>query len=303
MATTGIYYDGVTAIPHPIGITLNDINLQINFDKPVNGASMWRLNDIHLDTIGDVIHLHCGNDTMEFVKISDQAFIQSLRNTLKSTHRESWYQRLINLGFWGHIAIGLGILAFVGLLYFLVVPWAAARAVALIPDSFDDKIGQTFYSQYIASNEVDTAKTALLKQFTAQLNLERRKPLNFTVIHSETINAFALPDGNIVVFSGIIDKMKKYDELAALIGHEAAHINNRHSLKLLCRNLSNYLLISALLGDVNGIMAIIGDNVNNLQELSFSRQFEREADIEGLILLQKNRIDPQGILHLIERLD
>ena len=59
--------------------------------------------------------------------------------------------------------------------------------------------------------------------------------------------------------------MKSYEELVALIGHEATHVNHRHGMKLLCRDLSGYLFVSAILGDANGIMAVITDNVNSLQ--------------------------------------
>jgi beta-barrel assembly-enhancing protease len=116
------------------------------------------------------------------------------------------------------------------------------------------------------------------------------------------VNAFSLPDGNIIVFTGIIDVMKDYDELAGLIGHEVSHINNRHSMKMLCRNLSGYLFVSAMLSDVNGIMAIIGDNVHNLQSLSYSRQFERQADEQGTALMVMNGINPKGMTTLFSRL-
>jgi beta-barrel assembly-enhancing protease len=91
-------------------------------------------------------------------------------------------------------------------------------------------------------------------------------------------------------------------ELVGLIGHEAAHVNNRHSMKMLCRNLSGYLFISTVLGDVNGVMAVLGDNVNTLQSLSFSREYEREADEEGFAIVTKNHVNPKGMVTLFQRL-
>jgi beta-barrel assembly-enhancing protease len=116
------------------------------------------------------------------------------------------------------------------------------------------------------------------------------------------MNAFALPDGSIVVYTGIIDSMKDYEELAGLIGHEVAHVNHRHSMKMLCRNLSGYLFISAILGDANGVMAVLGENVNTLQSLSFSREFEREADTEGFKIVTSNEVNPKGMSTLFKRL-
>jgi predicted Zn-dependent protease len=73
-------------------------------------------------------------------------------------------------------------------------------------------------------------------------------------------------------------------------------------MKMLCRNLSGYLFISAILGDVNGIMATIGDNVNTLQSLSFSREFEHQADVDGFEILTQNKVNPKGMATLFERL-
>jgi predicted Zn-dependent protease len=96
--------------------------------------------------------------------------------------------------------------------------------------------------------------------------------------------------------------MENYDELAGLIGHEVTHVNQRHSMKMLSRNVSGYLFVSAVLSDVNGIMATIGDNINSLNSLSYSRSFEQQADEEGLDLMLQNNINPKGMTNLFKRL-
>ena len=149
---------------------------------------------------------------------------------------------------------------------------------------------------------IDSSKTKILNDFAQKLDLKNTKKLKFTVVNSNEINAFALPDGNIVVFTGIIKEMKNYDELVGLIGHEASHVNNRHSMKMLCRSLSGYLFVSLILGDANGVMAVIGDNVNSLQSLSFSREFEHQADADGFEILTANKVNPQGMSNLFKRL-
>jgi len=123
------------------------------------------------------------------------------------------------------------------------------------------------------------------------------------VVDSDIVNAFALPDGNIVIYTGLLNRMENYEELAGLIGHEATHVNQRHSLKMLCKNLAGYIFISTLLNDVNGIMAVIVDNAHNLNILSYSRNYEREADREGTDLMIQNSINPYGMIKLFERLE
>jgi predicted Zn-dependent protease len=97
--------------------------------------------------------------------------------------------------------------------------------------------------------------------------------------------------------------MKSADELAALIGHEASHINNRHTTKMLCRNLAGYLVVSLLFTDVNGVMAVLAENAQQLHSLSYSRKFEQEADEHGLKILMNNKINPEGMIGLFEQLD
>jgi predicted Zn-dependent protease len=142
-----------------------------------------------------------------------------------------------------------------------------------------------------------------LNEFARQLTLNNTRDLRFFVVESNVVNAFALPNGNIIIYTGILNKMENSGELAGLIGHEVSHVNNRHSVKTLCRNLAGYLILSALLGDVNGITAIIAENAHNLQNLSYSRQFEREADEQGTAILIQNQIDPQGMTQLFTRLE
>ncbi|OFX25761.1 MAG: hypothetical protein A2041_14640, partial [Bacteroidetes bacterium GWA2_31_9b] len=212
------------------------------------------------------------------------------------------YQKLINLGIKIHIGIALIILGLIIVVYLFLIPWLAEKSVVLIPQDYDVEIGNTFYNEYLNYNTIDSIKSKELNHFASQLELKNTNEVKFIVVESETVNAFALPNGNIIVFTGIIDKMNDYDELVGLIGHEVSHVNNRHSMKMMCRNLSGYLFISVILSDVNGIMAVIGDNIHNLQSLSYSRHFEREADIEGLNLMIQNNTDPNGMINLFKRL-
>jgi predicted Zn-dependent protease len=233
---------------------------------------------------------------------NNEAFIGEFVNFMKRYGHVGLYQRLIELGFKAHLLIALVLLTLIIAGYFFALPGIAEKAAVLIPESYDNQMGQLFFDEFSERSTIDSSKTALLNNYAERLDLKNKKPLKFTVIESSTVNAFALPDGNIIVFTGLLDLMKSHEELAALISHEVVHVNNRHSMKMLCRNLAGYLFISVVLTDVNGIMAVIGDNVHSLQSLSYSRQFEREADTQGLELLAFNQIDPKGMVSLFEGL-
>jgi predicted Zn-dependent protease len=118
------------------------------------------------------------------------------------------------------------------------------------------------------------------------------------VIKGEITNAFALPGGRIVVYTGILDKIKSYPELAALLSHEFTHINNKHTTKSLFRRLGSKVFLGLLFGRVSAVTGVVVDNADNLRSLKYSRRLEKEADIEGLNLLLKRQIDPAGFEQL-----
>jgi Zn-dependent protease with chaperone function len=300
--TSGIYFDGESAIPQKIELFLDTEKSVLVFETVNNHQYSWDLNSVGFEIKSKSVYLEYGCDPIQNIKIDDGDFAKKINDLKKKQGNLSWYHKLMDMGIKAHILFTVFIFAVIGLGYFYAVPWIAEKAVIVIPEEYDSHLGETFFEQNMLFNDIDTRKTKALNLFAKELNLKNTKKLKFTVVNSPIVNAYALPDGNIVVFSGILNTMKGYDELVGLIGHEVAHVNHRHSMKMMCRNLSGYLFVSAILGDANAVMAIIGDNVNSLQSLSFSRKFEHEADVEGFEILNLNKTNPIGMSNLFKRL-
>ncbi|HRH67445.1 MAG TPA: M48 family metallopeptidase [Bacteroidia bacterium] len=195
-----------------------------------------------------------------------------------------------------------GFIAIVFSCYFLLLPWIAERAVDLLPLSVDERIGKTIYENTVTGETTDTAQTRRMNAFASHFEFHSNQPLHFSVVRSKEMNAFALPDGNIVIYSGILPILKSENELAALLCHESAHVKKRHSMKLLAKNLAAYLLVSVIMSDVQGVMATLVENANTLGSLSFSRAYEEEADLEGLNILNANSVNAEGMTDLLNSL-
>jgi predicted Zn-dependent protease len=150
---------------------------------------------------------------------------------------------------------------------------------------------------------VDSTGTIELQDFADQLNLSRTYPIRVTLVKSDIVNAYALPGGNIVVYSGILKKIKTPEELAALLSHESTHVNERHSLKSLLRSAANGLIVSILLSDASGITGTLVSNAQTLNGLSYSRSLEKEADQKGMELLLANGVDLEGMRDLMRTLE
>jgi len=300
--TAGKYFDGISSNPQEIELQLDEINAELRFSTSSNKSNHWAVGVISFENIGNSLEIRCTGHSLAMIKVDNADFTIEFMAYLKAKGQITWYQRIIQLGIKAHLSIAVGILAVIVAGYLLIIPWVAEKAVMIIPLHYDVSMGHTFYNQYVKENSIDSTKTTALNLFASQLKLRNTQPLHFTVIRSSTVNAFALPDGNIIVFTGLIDSIKGSDELAGLIAHEVIHVNNRHSMKMLCRNLSGYLFISVVVSDVNGIMTVVGENLHNLQTLSYSRQFERQADEQGADLMMLNGIDPHGMIDLFTRL-
>lgn len=117
----------------------------------------------------------------------------------------------------------------------------------------------------------------------------------------EQVNAFAVPGGNIYIFTGLLTRMSDEAELAAVLAHETAHIDERHSMEALTRQVGYEIVVGAVLGDQAAAWEkILSGVAGNLAFLKFSRSDERQADQIGLELMVKAGYDPQGMVDLLQ---
>ncbi len=132
-----------------------------------------------------------------------------------------------------------------------------------------------------------------------------RKEVNYTfrVIDKDEINAFALPGGYVFVFKGLVDKVSKDDELAAVIAHEIAHVVARHSIKRLQGSVGYDILriLMVVTGagrqDSGRIDAAFGQLI-----MSYSREDEALADKLAIKYLKEAGYDPWAVVSLLKKL-
>jgi len=130
--------------------------------------------------------------------------------------------------------------------------------------------------------------------------------LNFKVYWVEDVNAFALPDGSVRVFAGLMDLMSD-DELRFVIGHEIGHVKHGHSKEGFR---TAYLAQAARKGlsasdSVVGALAEseLGGLVEAIIKARHSQSNELEADRYGLDLLRHAEHDPAAAVSALRRLD
>ena len=105
--------------------------------------------------------------------------------------------------------------------------------------------------------------------------------LDVEVVDNDMVNALALPGGNIVIFSGLLDAAGSENELAFVLAHEMGHFVNRDHLTGLGRGLVLMTMSAALFGGDSVIGQRLG-YLMQVSELGFSRQHESGADAYAL---------------------
>jgi Zn-dependent protease with chaperone function len=118
----------------------------------------------------------------------------------------------------------------------------------------------------------------------------------FHVADDTTINAYAIPGGVVVVHSGLIAATRNAEGLAGVLAHEVQHVELRHSLTGMIKQLGLSGLW-LLVGDTSGLL---GNAAFELTTLKFSRDAETQADTAGFDALVAAGIDPRGMAEFFQ---
>jgi predicted Zn-dependent protease len=126
----------------------------------------------------------------------------------------------------------------------------------------------------------------------------------FYLIDSKEVNAFALPGGNVFIFTGLYDRMRSEDELAAVMGHELTHVRKEHWANAAAKQQkrqTGLLVILGLTRAPKGWQSAAG-LLDNLLTLKYSRSEEDQADELGLQDMVAAGYNPRGMLDLFHTL-
>ncbi|XDD51347.1 M48 family metallopeptidase [Leptospira sp. WS92.C1] len=181
------------------------------------------------------------------------------------------------------------------------------RMYVFVPESADKSLGELI-SKHFEENKKECKNVPLnlsiRKIRNALVQKKNRDQYSIIVLKSGEVNAFALPGGKIYILSGLIEESESADEIAAILAHEIAHVENRHGIRQLIRLLGISLVVKLSIGigfDDIGNLETITEIVNSLAILKYSREFEEEADDKAFEILRRSGIGVNGFIHFFER--
>ena len=121
----------------------------------------------------------------------------------------------------------------------------------------------------------------------------------------QTVNAFALPGGQVFITYGLLSRLENEDQVAGVIGHEIGHVIGRHSAERIAKqSLTQGIVNGVLIGSDGGYgaaqtAAMIGNMIN----MKYGREDELESDDLGVRIMLKSGYDPEeliGVMRILE---
>lgn len=193
-------------------------------------------------------------------------------------------------------------------------PGTARDQLIFISEEKEIALGQEAYRQVLRQSPLnqDSQINEMVHRVGQRIAAAADKPeyqWEFAVIQDDqTVNAFALPGGKVVIYTGILKYTKTDAGLATVMGHEVAHALQRHGAERMSRGILEQIaqlgaLAGAATGAVNPQVAMAGMQAYGVGfSLPFDRQQESEADFIGLRLMAKAGYDPHEAVDFWERM-
>jgi len=227
-------------------------------------------------------------------------------------------------------AAGSTIFALAGLLVVLAgcseIGITGRKQFNLIPDSIINSMSLQQYGQFISGSKVsaDVQKTAMVKRVGSKIvqAVEEYSQKNlsanpfagyqweFNLVEDPNVNAFAMPGGKVVVYTGLLPVAKSETGLAVVVGHEIAHVFARHGSERMTQGLlvqMGGIAVSEALktqpdATKNLFMTSYGMGTQIGLLLPYSRLHESEADRLGLVFMAMAGYDPHEAVIFWQRM-
>jgi predicted Zn-dependent protease len=304
----GYYLDGRSATRRRAAIRLMRSGLEVTTES---GTLWWPYPEVRQTQgfyAGEEVRLERGGEIPEALLVSNPAFLSELHRVSPELatrfHNPARRRARAKLT----LVAAAAVIGITTALYLWGIPAMAGILASQVPVSWEEGLGGAVVEQLAPASERCTDPTLARAVEEIATTLTRTLPappytFRVVVVDNPTVNAIAAPGGFIVLFRGLVEQTQTPEELAGVLAHEMQHVVKRHATRLLVQNASTSLLLAALTGDARNAMTLGLEGARILGILRYSRQYEEEADQEGMRMLIAARIDPAGLVRFFESLE
>jgi predicted Zn-dependent protease len=123
----------------------------------------------------------------------------------------------------------------------------------------------------------------------------------FLIADDKTINAFALPGGQVSITKGLYDRLEDESQLAGVLGHEIGHVIAEHSAQQMAKGQLGQMIAAAVgVASDSQQGAIAAQMANQMVQLKYGREDETQSDEIGLKYMVQSGYDPRGMLGVMK---
>ncbi|HBK82274.1 MAG TPA: peptidase M48 [Flavobacterium sp.] len=163
-----------------------------------------------------------------------------------------------------------------------------------VKTSTESKLGGLIWKQIerteevIHNNSIVATLDSLLLPLCKENSIERDS-LKVHIIKKDEVNAFAMPNNHLVIYTGLIEATKNEEALLGVLGHEIAHIEKNHVMKKLSKEIG----FSVLLSITGSNATMIKEILKTISSSAYDRNLELEADIQSVNYMLNANINPK----------
>ena len=298
------YYDGTTALVQEVSVRATADELVLFRLSDAGLLARWPIADVSV--LGDTRHeavppvVRKGSDERLLVEDPVQrrelaALVPSLQPLVGPPPAAG--SRVA--------ALGATLVALVGL-FWLAVDYGTEYAAPLLPYSLQAKLGETVFDEltdgkHECEGEAGLAALNRLAQRLAKAAGYEHEVV-VRVIEGGPLNAFTLPGGILVFYSDLIDQAKDSNQVAGVLAHELGHVVHYHPMRGVLRQYGIDMLTRLVSGGYSDVVNGVATGGNVLLALRNGRAFEREADADGIAMLEKLELRADGVSSFFEQM-
>lgn len=307
MRLKGFFYDGQTA-------RKSDIELEVD-DQGIISADTPLIQSVSIKEI--IFSRRIGSIPRTLTFPSGSVFETNDHETLEKWLREHQISHGLVHKLESSTQYAVGALVFMILFiagnYFYGIPWFSKLAANALPVEASIYIGhgamETMDERFFSKSGLDVERRrSLTEQFARLLpNAENKTKMEYKLLFRSGdfvgANAFALPDGTVVITDELIKLAKHDEEILSILLHEIGHVEHRHSLRRVISHSGLAVLTVLITGDVGSAGEMVLALPNILMDSAYSRDHEWEADSYALETMQKNGISTSRFADIMKRLE
>lgn len=301
VGVAALYFDGRSARAHTVVLTVSDGVLH------VEGGEVSRSEPLGALRVSEPM-----GAAARLVSFADGAHLEvrdhvALADLLAATgHRDA---AVVRWAFQPRMVVIMlsALLLSVWLIMQYGLPWAARVSAPLVPDSamtaLSERTLEWLDQALTRPTTLPSGRQQALRDALSAMASVDGQPIPHTLLFRSGsalgANAFALPDGTLIVTDELVVLAGTDAPVLAVLAHELGHVHGRHGVRMLLQGSATALFMAWYLGDISSLLA---SAPTALVQAGYSRDMEREADDFAVKLLRARGHSPELLAGMLERL-